>query len=150
MVLRNYGVEVVDGVDEQQVSCVFLEHGSHDRNKSARYFAYDREKANDDESVYCYKCCKRWTPFWYVYKYEKEYNGLKLTGMFPLMKKRFGVAFPRDILLDFDPEKHYTFEDTQEGEAIRLGLKRAIALREIKKRNLPIYLEKIKQIIVGS
>lgn len=112
--LPYYGIHDVEvGSDVVQVNCILLEHGTADKNRSARYYAYDKNTGLPDEAIYCFKCQKALKPFWYLYKMEKDYHNRSLIEFFDFLLVTFGVSFPRDLLLDFDPETYFTFTESK-------------------------------------
>lgn len=142
-ILNYYGMDyVTEGVDHMQVNCLLLEHGSDDFNKSARYFSYDRNTGDAKEGVYCYKCQKYLTPFWYLYAIEKERKKITLLEFFQFVKRIFRVDFPRNLVLDFDPDSYYTFDDVGERQNVLSLFSYAKSLRELK-RDPEIYLKSI-------
>jgi len=143
-VLNHYGMGLEGGdTDEIQVNCIFLEHGSEDRNKSARYYAYDRNTCEAKEGVYCFKCQKYYTTFWYLYKMEREYRNMDLINFFLWIKVQFGVDFPKDMVLDFDPDSFYTFDGPGDRQNILSLFSYAKTLREIKNNDPVLYLKSI-------
>lgn len=150
-ILRTYGIYDVDEYTEQaQVSCLCVEHGSSDHHKSARYFSVDRDTGNHRPAVYCYKCNKLLTTFWLLYKYEKDHHDLNSKEIFKLISKTFRVPFPRDLILDFDPEKFFTFDESEEDRKKALeGFKYAESLRQFK-TDPPIYCEKLNLLMKGE
>lgn len=107
--LAEYGVEVDPGAKEAQINCTFSEHGSHDNHKSARFYNYDRKTDTKSERVFCFKCEKVTSAFWYAYKQKKDFEQMKLKDLFIWIEARFRIPFPKHILLEFDLESHYTF-----------------------------------------
>lgn len=143
-ILRYYGLDYVyEGVDHMQVNCLLVEHGSKDINKSARYYSYDRHSGNDKEGVFCFKCQKYLTPFWYLYKMEKDYKNLNIFEFFIWVKKIFRVDFPKDLILDFDPDSFYIFGSPEDAQNIRSKFSYAKSLRKLKEVEPKIYLNKI-------
>jgi hypothetical protein len=139
-ILNHYGLDISEGSEEIQIQCLFLEHGSEDRNKSARYYSYDRTTGEPKEGVYCFKCQKYYTPFWYLYKLEREYKKLNLIEFFVWINKIFKIDFPRDIILDFDPDIFYTFENLEEKHNFLELFNHAKNLRGLKNKDKEIYL----------
>jgi hypothetical protein len=126
-----------------QVNCLLFEHGSNDFNKSARYYSYDRNTGEDKEGVFCFKCQKYLTPFWYLYKMEKDYRSVQIKDFFLFIKKIFRVDFPRHLILDFDPEAFYTFEDTEGRQGILSKFSYAKSLRGLRDSDSKMYLRSI-------
>lgn len=146
-ILRYYGLDYVgEGEDHIQVNCLLVEHGSRDVNKSARYYSYDRNTGEPKEGVYCFKCQKYLTPFWYIHKLEKEYREISIIDFFLWIKVVFRVDFPRDLVLDFDPNTFYTFGDTESAQNRMAKFSYAKSLRSLKKNNPILYLENIVQL----
>lgn len=144
LILNYYGLDyVVEGVDHMQVNCLLLEHGSQDFNKSARYYSYDRNTGEPKEGVWCFKCQKYLTPFWYLYKMEKEYKNVPIVEFFLWIKKVFRVDFPRDLILDFDPDSFYDFGESGEKQNIIAKFSYARSLRELKDKDPKLYLNNI-------
>lgn len=142
-ILRFYGLDYVEqGVDHMQVNCLLVEHGSNDFNKSAKYYSYDRYTGEAKESVYCWKCQKKLTPFWYLFKMEKDQKGVHIMDFFKWVEKVFGVAFPRDLILDFDPSSFYTFDDIEEKQSVLSLFSYARSLRKLKENSM-LYLTNI-------
>jgi hypothetical protein len=139
-ILNYYGLDIDKGSEEIQVQCLFLEHGSEDRNKSARYYSYDRTTGEPKEGVYCFKCQKYYTSFWYLYKLEREYKKLNLLDFFLWVDKIFKVNFPKKLVLEFDPESFYSFENLEDKQNILDLFKYAKDLRRLKEENKNIYL----------
>lgn len=143
-ILNYYGMDyVTSGVDHMQVNCILIEHGSQDINKSARYYSYDRNTGEAKEGVWCFKCQKYLTPFWYLYKIEKEYKDVQIFDFFLWIKKVFRVDFPKDIVLDFDPDSFYTFEDVEGRQNVLSKFSYARSLRDLKGKDSKLYLESI-------
>lgn len=112
-VLHHYGQDYVTQHDtEKQVNCVWVSHGTVDKNRSARYFATDRNTGAPRGAVYCYKCQRSLTSFWYVYRMEHDLHERSLFDTMLLVEATFGVKLPRDVILDFDPDTYYSFTDT--------------------------------------
>jgi hypothetical protein len=114
--ILNYytGSDIYSGDVEKQVNCVLPSHGTLDKNKSARYYALNKETGLRDERVYCFKCLTSLSAFGFLYNYNKSYknfNGMK--DFFRLLKDRWGVRFPFEIVYDFDEESHYTFGEDE-------------------------------------
>lgn len=113
-VLHHYGQTHINEHDtEKQVNCLWLSHGSIDRNRSARYFSTDRNTAEARGAVYCYKCQRSLTSFWYVYRMEHDSHERSLIDTLLFIETTFGVKLPRDVILDFDPDTYYSFADAQ-------------------------------------
>jgi predicted Rdx family selenoprotein len=131
----------VDGTeDEEQVECSFYEHGSNDAHKSARYFSYDRQTQTKSERVYCYKCQKMTTAFWYVFKQRRDHHKESIKDVLLYIEMRFGVALPRDLILAFDPEAFYTFaEGSDQQQKVRDLFIKARQIREVR-HDLPAYI----------
>lgn len=143
-ILRYYGLDYVyEGVDHMQVNCLWVEHGSSDINKSAKYYSYDRYTDNEQEGVYCFKCQKYLTPFWYLYKMEKDYKNVTIFDIFLWIKKIFRVDFPRDLVLDFDPDTFYNFGSSEDQQSLMAKFSYAKSLRKLKKSDSKIYLNNI-------
>lgn len=143
-VLKYYGLDyVVEGVDHMQVNCLLAEHGSNDFNKSARYYSYDRHTSDAKEGVFCFKCQKYLTPFWYLYKMERDYKSVQIKDFFLWIRRIFRVDFPRHLILDFDPDSFYTFEDVEEKQSILSKFSYAKSLRQLKDSDPKLYLRNI-------
>lgn len=142
-ILHYYGLDYVEqGVDHMQVNCLWSEHGTNDFNKSAKYYSYDRHTGEAKEGVYCFKCQKYLTPFWYLFKMEKDQKGVHIMDFFKWVKRIFGVDFPRDLILDFDPNAFYTFDDIEEKQSMLSLFSYARSLRKMKE-NPMLYLTNI-------
>lgn len=151
-VLRNYGIYDVDEYSDQiQINCLNLEHGSTDFHKSARYFSINRETGEYRPSVYCYKCNKLLTSFWYLYKYEKDHHSLNIKEIYLMIWKKFGVKFPRDLVLEFDPDTFFSFDnDFEEKKSLKDGFIYAEKVRELKDHDLNLYFQYLKSILQGN
>lgn len=102
-VLAAYGSGGVGEGDESGVvSCRLPGHGGEDFHASAKYFRDDRESGRYRPAVYCYKCQKVLTSFWYVHTQEKARRGLNLRGVLKFIYERFGVSPPLKLWWDWD------------------------------------------------
>ncbi|HEC66804.1 MAG TPA: hypothetical protein ENI23_16135 [bacterium] len=111
-VLNYCGVEEVDeNSDAIQVTCTLYSHGTADHHKSARYYSHDRETGAAVGAVYCFKCDKVHRAGSYLYTFLKTYQGKNIFDFFFILENQFQVPFPRQILLDFDADEYYTFEN---------------------------------------
>lgn len=138
--------DLSDYDDEVQVTCSLAEHGSGDKHKSARYFKYDRQTGELRPAVYCYKCNRVLTSFWYIYRKERDFRDLDLKGIFLHIWKVWGIDFPRELILDFDPESFYNFEDgTDEKIALAKIFAQAASYRMLKE----VDVEEYKKVIVN-
>lgn len=150
-VLNYYGIPEPDAEIEQcQVSCLLVEHGSGDKHASARYFSFDRETGLRKEQVYCYKCSKILSSFWYIYKYEKDYHELNMKDVFIFIQKTFGVQFPKDLILEFDPEKFYTFDSEDDRITIMEKFNRADKIRDYKNTDIQVWLDSLINLYLMS
>lgn len=108
---------LTDQDDERQVHCIWPEHGTTDKNKSARYFKFDRNTGLKDEKVYCYKCDKAKTAFWYLFGISKAYKSHEtMTDFMVDLYKVWGACFPREIVLNFDMDSYYSDFDSKSSE----------------------------------
>jgi hypothetical protein len=149
-VLNHYGIwDVGDDTDEEQIQCLLIDHGSEDTHASARYFLHDRETDERREAVYCYKCQRLLTSFWYIYNMEKDRHGLTSVEIFHFIWEKFGVAFPRDLYLDFDPSAHYDY-DMEQSEEKGKYFARAQEVLMLKESNPQIYLDSLIYLYVSS
>jgi len=143
-VLNYYGLDyVTSGIDHMQVHCLLLDHGTSDFNKSARFYTYDRNTGEPKEGVWCFKCQKYLTPFWYLYKMEKDFRSRGLLDFFILLRKIFRVDFPKDLILDFDPDSFYTFEGGEDRQNILSLFSYARSLRGMKQSDIKNYLSNL-------
>lgn len=143
MILSRLGVdEVLEGTEEQQVPCILIEHGTRDTHASARFYSFNRESGEHVAAVYCHKCGKRLTAFWYLYKYLKDYHGVKLKAYFLKLEKEYGVPFPRDLVLNFDPKIFFTFEDQGRTQAVK-KFQDQERLRNSKQEDFESYAERL-------
>ena len=143
-VLSHYGVSVYD-TDEQQVTCKLLEHGGVDITPSARFYKYDRETGKERHSVYCHKCNKLLTPFWYVYSMERDYRQENIWGVVDNIKKYYKIPFPRYIFNTFDPEKYQSDVDDMEMDVGARFLE-SDNMRETKFSDVDIYFMRVSNI----
>lgn len=107
-VLQEYGYDVGPDDGEVQLHCRLPSHGGVDNNKSARYFPSDRDTGGAWGGVHCWKCQKRKTAFWYVHAMEKGRSDATIRDVIEFIQQRFRVPFPRDVVLDFDPDEFYS------------------------------------------
>ena len=144
-VYDHYGISIrgVSG-GEYQIPCLLLEHGSQDTHNSARYYASDRETGVDSERIWCFKCQKFLTPFWLFHSREKDYHGLSFREILQGIWKYFRIPFPRELVLDFDPEKFYQFEDSKIDEKLKI-LKQAQKIMVLKEFLPREYLVELKR-----
>lgn len=149
-ILNHYGVDKVDETTEaMQVPCLLYEHGSGDVKNSAKYFSYDRETGDNSESVYCYKCQKKLTAFWFIYKYEKEYNGKNFKGILLYIKKIFKVDIPRKLILEYDPESKYSFETLECENETYSKFVEASKIRDLKITDDKEYINKLIGLLIN-
>lgn len=150
-VMNFYGITNVDTLSEKaQVPCLLLEHGSRDNHASARYFKMDRETGAVRPSVYCYKCDKLLTSFWYVNKMEKDYRELDIKDVMLFIKKNWGVEIPKDLILNFDLDNYYSLENLEQKDARVEAFKKAIELSKVKQIDPVAYLEQLKMIYIQT
>ena len=150
-VLQSLGIYDVDQhTEESQVSCMLIEHGSADSHKSARYFSHDRDTGEYRPAIYCYKCNKLLTTFWFLYKYEKDNHGLNSKEIFKLISSKYKIPFPRELVLDFDPDTFFSFdENSEENRNMLKGFEVAAKYRQLKV-NPELYCEKLGFLMRGE
>jgi len=149
-VLNHYGIDEPDAATEQaQIPCLLVEHGSSDRHSSARYFSFDRETGTHKEQVYCYKCSKILNSFWYIYKYERDFHELNIKDVFLFITKTFGTPFPSDLILDFDPEKFFTFDSEDDRAASIEKFKLADKVRAYKDIDIQQWLDSLLTLYIS-
>lgn len=102
-VLQYYGEDVGPDDTEQQISCLFPQHGTADVHKSARYYGFSRENDENEASVFCHKCHSRKTSLWLIVDKLKA-DGADLIQCFEYIEQNFRVPFPRDLLCDLDTD----------------------------------------------
>lgn len=133
-VLHYYGqTHVHEGDTEKQVNCLWLSHGTVDKNRSARFFSTDRNTGTARGAVYCYKCQRSLTSFWYVYRMEHDTHERSISDTMLFIEATFGVRLPRDVILDFDSDTYYSFTDTKAEQSQMLAyFSQAGKLRALK------------------
>lgn len=109
-ILRDHGVELDHGEDQQQIACSFSEHGTADDHKSARYYLTDRETGMKSERVYCWKCQKMSTLMGYIIKQGRDHQGLKMSDALVWGERRYGYAVPRDLIRNYDTMAYFSWE----------------------------------------
>lgn len=96
-----------------QLSCLLPSHGGVDAKPSTRYFIEDRNEGTAYGHLFCFgpNCKKPYTSFWYLYTMlkaqhdaEKAGHPLRYLDAILYIESRFGVPFPRHLLLDADPD----------------------------------------------
>ena len=148
-ILRDYGVEIDSVSDNQQVNCSFKEHGTSDNHKSAKFFYEDRNTGKKSERVFCWKCQKVCTLFWYILKQAKDWKDLKMVDALVAAESRYGYRVPRSLILDYNVDNYYNIEKKENKTQRTMGLYRSA--REI--RNLLIdgkkseYIQAIKELL---
>lgn len=144
-ILTRYGVDVPDQTDVMQIPCLLPSHGTRDIHNSARYYSYDRESGEAKEAIYCFKCRVKKTGFSLVLALEREYRGKTLMDVLELMEGQFGIPFPKEILLDFDPDTYFTFEeDDSKIQQVLEAFKRARVVRNILRGDVTEYLAQLE------
>lgn len=112
--LNKEGIYQVDeGVDALQIPCILNSHGSSDNHASARYYSYDRETGEYKETYYCFKCNKSYRSFDLIVQLAQDKIELPFSEVFDYIEREYRVKFPLNILLDFDPDEYYTFENKE-------------------------------------
>lgn len=143
-VLSHYGQDHVSEHDtEKQVNCLWLSHGSKDTNRSARYFATDRHTGGSRGSVYCYKCQRAITSFWYVYRMEHDFHGKSIADTILYIEACLGIRLPRTVILDFDPDTYYSFSDHQVEQQLIQYFSQALKLRVIRDQDPGSFLQSL-------
>ncbi len=141
--------EVEYGGGEQQVHCLLPEHGGCDLNRSARYFSANRETGDFEEAIYCYKCGIMLTSFWYVYRYLKEFRGVGFREFFEILLLEYGISFPMDLVLNFEPDTFYSFEKSK-GVGIEEKLNFALSLRRTRLEDQEGYRKVLRELWVSG
>lgn len=143
-VLVHYGEYANQDDSGRSVRCLWSTHGTEDKNRSAKYFASDRNTGQERGAVYCYKCQKSLTSFWYVHQMMKDQGLTALADTIKFVEVTFGVPFPRDVLLDFDPDVFFSFESASKTSgAMRLAFDKARKLRELKTVDQAAYVQSL-------
>jgi hypothetical protein len=149
-VLNHYGnLDLYEDTEAQQVPCLLPEHGTEDKKNSAKYFNYDRDTGELSESVYCYKCCKKMTAFWFVYSYEKESNGKNLIEVLIYLDQVFKISLPKNIFLDYDAEQQYSWDAVEENESIVHKFKYMESIRITKYADINKYVQELEKVLIG-
>ena len=152
-ILNCYGVDdVIEGDESQQVPCILESHGSGDLHASARYYSYNRETLELDESYYCFKCESRLTSFDLIFRMEKDRNELKFTDLFDFIRSKFKVDFPYHIILEFDPKEYFVLEGEEATTKSRKAIsnfKMAEDIRSLKQKDLPAYVSSLVEYYSG-
>lgn len=139
--------ELDEYTEEYQVPCLLPDHGSGDYHRSARYYMYDRETEEESPAVYCFKCSSVKNSFSLLMEKERNEDG-KLIDVFNMIEEKWGVPFPKDIILDFDPDTYFVFEDdesVQRKKKIKDALLNASEIEKLKGNSVE-YIEAIKLI----
>lgn len=144
-VLKYYGQDhISSGETERQVNCLWMSHGSVDKNRSARYFSTDRKTGETRGAVYCYKCQRSLTSFWYTYRMEADIRGLSLNDTILFIERTFGVKFPRGPILEFDYDKFYSFStETANQMNTLVFFEQAAKVRSLKEVDLPAFCQSL-------
>lgn len=142
MVLSHYGEHVGAGDSDRSVRCLWSTHGTEDKNRSSRYFPIDRNTGQPRGAVYCYKCQKSLTSFWFVHQMMKDQGFTQLEDTIKYVENTFGVPFPRDVLLDFDPDTFFSFETEGPSSSgqLRMAFEKAKAMRDLKNVSPETYI----------
>lgn len=150
-VMHHYGVDEVSPEDDTaQVPCILPEHGTNDNHKSSRYYRFDRDTNAERGSVWCFKCEKLQTAFWFIYNQETGNYNKKMKEVFQFIFYKFGVRFPRDIILEFDPVGYYSFDSDEDVKSIRAAELVPLVKKLItEKESHPEYLKDVLQVVKG-
>ena len=149
-IINSIGRDTVSAeLGEQQIHCVFIEHGSRDTNKSARYYTHNRETGAEEEAVYCYRCGRMLTTFWYFFRHLKDQQGLNLREYLQTLDGVYGLPFPRDLVLNFDPDTYYSFEASK-GDGVGRKLAHITAMREMRAEDPEAYSNFVRDLWVSG
>ena len=144
--------DLYEGEERQvQVHCIFPEHGSADYHKSATYFPFDRDSGETRESLWCFKCQIRRGAFTTSLHLERNRNEKwSIVDHFKWLEKN-GIPFPKNIIGEFDPEKHFTFdeENSQEEKLLKM-FKDVDIIKELKGSDIQEWLEASENIVRGK
>lgn len=149
-IMQYFDVEVETFGGDQQVSCSFSEHGTKDIHKSAKYYESDRNTGEMSERVYCWKCEKMSTLYWYILKQAKDHENLNMKDALVWAEQRFGYKVPRDIILNYDIDQFYSFDDSAGGfkKSLSHNLKEIADARTLLKQgNLEPYLLALESLV---
>lgn len=107
------------GTDEEQLSCILPTHGSTDERPSSRYYQFDKNDGTRCGHLYCWgPCQKAFTSYWYLWTYLRgnfEYGHRKVIVT---IEEQFGVPFPREIVLNADPDRLDDFQGDEDYKRI--------------------------------
>lgn len=145
--MREFSVEVDPSEGEQQVECSFSEHGSNDLHKSARYYTHDRNTGEASERVYCHKCNLMKTAFWYVLKQCRDHQNMQLKDVLRHLESHYGIPFPRDLLLDFDPDLYFSMGEGDAHTRAVTHFSAARALRRLRE-NRDAFITGLKDLLI--
>lgn len=151
-VLRFYGDDVGPYDQEKQLRCRLPTHGGADSRPSARYYAQDYKTHGAFGGIHCWKPeCKRKTSFWYVYAMEKARSEARYSDVFLFIEHWFRVPFPRDIVLDADPERVLVAEaDTAaQDDLARRFLQAGLLRRRLKGVDRATFAAAMAEIALG-
>ena len=103
-ILNEMGANILPLSPDQQFRCVLPWHGTQDLHPSARYYTYNRDSGEEEESFYCFKCNEASNSFWLLYKLAKLDNEkIDLRLFLNHLNERYGVEISREIVLMYDP-----------------------------------------------